>query len=163
MIADLHERVEEAERVRAALERERLEVAAHERRMVLEAARNEAAKMRDLEGRFEEMQKRWQERADATVAKIAETAERRKAVDEAQRQTAKVRREMREDWERLVPVSGAPSAAPKLKIEEGVRVRVKGIRDLARVRRVLGKRALRSGSRFHEDADFGGGCGRGFS
>src|SRR5205814_9728324 len=59
---------------------------------------------------------------------------------QAQRQTAKHAREMREDWETsIVPaaVKASPGAAPKLKIEEGVRVRVKGLRDLARVRRVL--------------------------
>ncbi len=148
LIADLHQRLEEADSVRQSLERERLEVAAHERRVVLEAARNEAAKMRDLETRFEEMQKRWQERADATVAKIEETAERRKSVDEAQRQTAKLRREMREDWETIVPAAAAPEPTHKLKIEEGVRVRVKGIRDLARVRRWLGN------GRFEVEAGF---------
>jgi DNA mismatch repair protein MutS2 len=148
LIADLHQRLEEADRVRQSLERERLEVAAHERRLVLEAARNEAVKMRDLETRFEEMQKRWQERADATVAKIEETAERRKSVDEAQRQTAKLRREMREDWETIVPASATPEPTQKLKIEGGVRVRVKGIRDLARVRRLLGK------GRFEVEAGF---------
>jgi DNA mismatch repair protein MutS2 len=148
LIADLHQRLEETDRVRASLERERLEVAAHERRMALEAARSEAAKMRDLETRFEEMQKRWQERADATVAKIEETAERRKSVDEAQRQTSKLRREMREDWERIIPATAAPESAHKPKIEEGVRVRVKGIRDLARVRRVLGN------GRFEVEAGF---------
>lgn len=148
LIADLHQRLEDADRVRQSLERERLEVAAHERRLVLEAARNEAAKMRDLETRFEEMQKRWQERADATVAKIEETAERRKSVDEAQRQTAKLRREMREDWETIVPAAATPEPTHKLKIEEGVRVRVKGIRDLARVRRLLGN------GRFEVEAGF---------
>jgi len=148
LIADLHQRLEEADSVRQSLEHERLEVAAHERRLVLEAARNEAAKMRDLETRFEEMQKRWQERADATVAKIEETAERRKSVDEAQRQTAKLRREMREDWETIVPAAATPEPTHKPKIEEGVRVRVKGIRDLARVRRLLGN------GRFEVEAGF---------
>jgi DNA mismatch repair protein MutS2 len=152
LIADLHRRLDDTGRLRELLERERLELAAHERRIVLEAARNEAVKLRDLETRFEEMQRRWQERADATVAKIAETAERRKSVDEAQRQTSKLRREMREDWESLalpvnVPAGNLP-AAPKLKIEEGVRVRVKGIRELARVRRLLGN------GRFEVEAGF---------
>jgi DNA mismatch repair protein MutS2 len=152
LIADLHKRLEDTSRLRESLERERLELAAHERRIALEAERNESAKLRDLEARFDEMQKRWQERADATVAKIAETAERRKAVDEAQRQTSKLRREMREDWENMAGAANVPAGAPavpsKLKIEEGVRVRVKGIRDPARVRRVLGN------GRFEVEAGF---------
>ncbi len=156
LIADLHKRLEDTARLRESLERERLELAAQERRMVAEAARHEAEKIRGLETRFEEMQRRWQERADATIVKIAETAERRKSVDEAQRQTSKLRREMREDWESIAmpasnPAGGPPgnsSAPPRLKIEEGVRVRLKGIRDLARVRRPLGN------GRFEVEAGF---------
>jgi DNA mismatch repair protein MutS2 len=50
---------------------------------------------------------------------------------------------MREDWETSVLPAQAPADAPrKLRIEEGVRVRVKGLRDLARVRRVLGNDRL---------------------
>ncbi|MDQ1473146.1 MAG: mismatch repair protein MutS2 [Bryobacterales bacterium] len=143
LIADLHKRLEAAEQQREALERERLEMGARGRREALEAERQLTAKLRDLEARFEELQRRWQDRADEAVAKIAETAERRKSVDQAQRQTAKVSREMREDWETSVLPAQAPADAPrKLRIEEGVRVRVKGLRDLARVRRVLGNDRL---------------------
>ena len=140
LIASLHNRLEESTRLKEELERERLKLAARERQNAIDSERREAAKIRELEGRFDEMETRWRERADETLAKIAETADRRKAVDEAQRQTSKVRREMREDWEAILPtVSSAP---PKLKIEEGVRVRVKGIREIARVRRDLGNGKL---------------------
>jgi DNA mismatch repair protein MutS2 len=148
LIADLHKRLEDTEQQRALLERERLEMGARGRREALEAERQLTAKLRDLETRFEEIQRRWQDRADDAVAKIAETAERRKSVDHAQRQTAKVSREMREDWESSVlpaassSASGPADASRKLKIEEGVRVRVRGLRDLARVRRVLGNDRL---------------------
>jgi DNA mismatch repair protein MutS2 len=136
LIAELHNRLEESTRLKEELERERLKLAARERQNAIDSERREAAKLRELEGRFEEMEARWRERADETLARIAETADRRKAVDEAQRQTSKVRREMREDWEAIVPT--VSSAAHKLKIEEGARVRVKGIREPARVRRDLG-------------------------
>jgi DNA mismatch repair protein MutS2 len=94
------------------------------------------------------MQKRWQERADETVAKLAETAERRKAVDDAHRQTARVKREMREDWEKIAASPGGVPPQRELKIEEGTRVRLKGIREPARVRRLLG------GGRFEVEAGF---------
>ncbi len=140
LIADLHNRLEESTRVKEALERERIQIA-------IDAERREAAKMRELEERFDTLEKQWRERTDETLAKIAETADKRKAVDEAQRQTSKVRREMREDWESIVPApQGAP--APRLKLEEGARVRVKGIRDPARVRRDLGN------GRFEVEAGF---------
>jgi len=146
LIADLHDRLEDSARLKAELEKERLSLAARERQNAIDAQRREAAKLRELEERFDEMERRWRERADETLAKIAESTDRRKAVDEAQRQTSKVRREMREDWETIIPI--AATAPPKLKIEEGVRVRIKGIREVARVRRDLGNQ------RFEVEAGF---------
>ncbi len=147
LIADLHSRLEESARMKVELERERAALVARERQNVLDSERREAAKMSELEDRFGEMEKRWCERAEETLTKIAETTDRRKAVDEAQRQTSRVRREMREDWDALLP-SVSPAAAPKLKVAEGVRVRVKGIRQPARVRRDLGN------GRFEVEAGF---------
>ncbi|HVW83094.1 MAG TPA: endonuclease MutS2 [Bryobacteraceae bacterium] len=147
LIADLHRRLEETDLLRSSLERERLTLAARERQIALDAERKEAAKLRELEARFEEIERRWKDRADETVAKIAQTAERRKAVDQAQRETSRVRREMREDWEAtMVPTQ--TEAPRRLKVEEGVRVRVKGIREPARVRRALGN------DRFEVEAGF---------
>jgi DNA mismatch repair protein MutS2 len=141
LIANLHRRLEEADRAREALDRERAALAAREKKTAEEAARRETEKLRDLEARFDELQKRWQERADQTVAKIEESAERRKAVDHAYRETARVRREMREDFEsNLANAPADRGAQPKRpKIEEGTRIRIKGIREPARVRRVLGE------------------------
>jgi DNA mismatch repair protein MutS2 len=137
LIANLHRRLEETDALRESLERERTALTAREKQVLQEAERKETAKLRDLESRFEEMQNRWQARADETVARVAGTAERHKAVDQAKRETSKFKREMREEWETMVP---AEAAVPrKLKIEEGARVRLKGIRDIARVRRVLGE------------------------
>ena len=147
LLADLHARLDENNRLSESLERERLELAARERRIALEAERKEAAKISELESRFEEMQRRWQSRADETLAKIAETADKRKAVDQAQRQASRLSREMREDWESAMKPAAA-GAAPQLKIEEGTRVRVKGIRQPARVLRALGN------DRFEVEAGF---------
>ena len=99
---------------------------AREKQIAQDAERKEAAKLRELEARFDEMQRRWQERGDETLARIAETAERRKAVDEAHRQTARVRREMREDWETIIPAKRASPSSANCKIEEGTRVRAEG-------------------------------------
>jgi DNA mismatch repair protein MutS2 len=148
LIASLHKRLEETRRVQTSLEQERAALAVREKQIVQDSERREAAKLRDLEARFAEMQRRWQERGDEIVARIAETAERRKAVDEAHRQTARASREMREDWEKIVPQSDAPAVSRKLKIEEGMRVRLKGIREPARVRRSLGD------GRFEVEAGF---------
>ena len=142
LIADLHERLDETNRLRATLESEREALVVRERQLATDWARKEAAKLSELESRFDEMQRRWQERADETVARIAETADRRKSIDQAQRQTAKLGREMREDWEATVVQKEAVAAAPRAKIVEGARVRLKGIRDIARVSRLLGHERL---------------------
>jgi len=147
LIASLHKRLEETQRVEALLEQERAALVIRVKQMVQDAEKKETAKLRELEGRFDEMQRRWQERGDEIAARIAETAERRKAVDEAHRQTARASREMREDWEKIVPGPDTP-VARKLKIGEGMRVRLKGIREPARVRRALGD------GRFEVEAGF---------
>lgn len=143
LIADLHQQLEETGRVREALERERVALGVHARQMALESERREKAKLDELEARFEEMRSRWQARADETVARVAESTDRRKSVDQAQRQTTKLGREMREEWEAAIAQAGGGDAdkavvAPRAKIAEGARVRVKNIRDIARVTRLLG-------------------------
>ncbi len=137
LIANLHKRMAQTGALEASLERERAALVEREKQIEQEWERKETAKLRELESRFEEMQRRWQERGDETLARISETAERRKALDEAHRQTARVKREMREDWEKIVQQPGQAGATPRLKIAEGTRVRLKGIREPARVRRIL--------------------------
>jgi DNA mismatch repair protein MutS2 len=137
LIANLHKRLEETNRLETSLQRERTALVDREKQIVVDWERKETTKLRDLETRFDEMQSRWQARGDEALARIQETAEKRKAVDEALRQTARVKREMREDWEKILPQSGE-AVTRKLNIAEGTRVRLKGIREPARVRRVLG-------------------------
>jgi DNA mismatch repair protein MutS2 len=147
LIANLHKRLEETRRIEGELERERSALAAREKQIVLDAERRETAKLREIEERFDEMQRHWQERGDEIMARIAETAEKRKAVDEAHRQTARAKREMREDFEKIGTQAG-PAVNRKLTITEGTRVRLKGIREPARVRRLLGH------DRFEVEAGF---------
>jgi DNA mismatch repair protein MutS2 len=147
LIANLHKRLEDARRQETQLEQERAALVLREKQITHDAERKEAAKLKELESRFDEMQRRWQERSDDIMARIAETAEKRKAVDEAHRQTARAKREMREDWEKIGTQAG-PEAHRKLNIQEGARVRLKGIREPARVRRVMGA------GRFEVEAGF---------
>jgi len=148
LIASLHKRIEEVDAQLTSLHQERAALAAREKQLVLAAEKKETARLRELETRFEEMQRRWQERGDEVIARITETAERRKAVDEAHRLTARASREMREDWEKVVQQPDQSSASRALRIAEGMRVRLKGIREPARVRRVLGE------GRFEVEAGF---------
>ena len=136
-----------------SLERERAALVAREKQIARSRSGRRRRSCANSKVASRRCERRWQERADETVARIAETAERRKAVDEAQRadsavQDAKCAKTGRRSFRKPARM---PDRA-KLKIEEGTRVRLKGIREPARVRRVLGRRPLRSGSRLHEDA-----------
>ena len=147
LIADLHRRLEEAEKARKDMERARLELGARERRLLLDADIKEKARIRDLEERFDEMRRSWEEKSAETIArleaKIAENADRRKALDHVQRDTSRFAREMREDWQSKVLSNKQPGADRVVPaIEEGCRVRVTGLRDLARVRKLLGSGQL---------------------
>ena len=77
--------------------------------------------------------------------------DRRKADQDAQRRVAKTKRELREDFQTTVLSTQDDSRQDRiqpLRIEEGVRVRLKDVRDPARVRRILGN------GRFEVEAGF---------
>ena len=144
LIASLHHRLADTNRLQTALEADRAAIVVRERQIEDHWEKKGNAQLRELEDRYEEMQRAWQERADATLARIEETAEKRKAVDVAIRETSRFKREMREEWENIIPTGPVKN----LKIEVGSRVRLKGIREAARVRRVL------NDGRFEVEAGF---------
>ncbi len=130
----------ETERELAA---ERARLAEEERRWKAEFERREAARIRELEAKTEELIARFDNQSREMMERLAETGERRKAEDLAQRKIARVKREFREQVA-AATATGEPQAGAKaaLKVEEGARVRVRGIREIARVRRLLGNDAV---------------------
>ncbi len=75
------------------------------------------------------------------IGEISQGGDRRKADQDAQRRVSKAKRELREDFQTTVLATQDDSRQDRiqpLRIEEGVRVRLKDVRDPARVRRVLG-------------------------
>src|SRR5262249_59225871 len=74
-----------------------------------------------------------------TLERIRQSSEQRKAADQAARGVAKVKRELREEFQNTVlTVAAGTPAEPPRRIEEGARVRLKGVSEPARVRRQLG-------------------------
>jgi DNA mismatch repair protein MutS2 len=122
--ADLQKRIDEAQRREASLQRE--------------FERREAAKIRELEERNDRLVAQFESNARETIENIVQSAESRKAAEQASRKVAKTRREFREAFAGAVR-EAAPEAAPKQPdIQEGARVVLKGVRSPARVRRILG-------------------------
>src|ERR1051325_5854733 len=115
-----------------ALQAERREIAA--RQQALDARersldqvwdRKYAAKIKELEQRASELSADFEQRAQAAIGELSQ---------KARAKIARTKREYQEAVEALVP---AAHAAPRLKLEEGARVRLKGIRQAATVRRLL--------------------------
>jgi len=130
---ELHLRVANAREHEEALSRERAKLRLREEQLTAEFAKREAQKFAVLERGFEETLADFR----VTAAQTLEELDQKQAAGKARVKTAKVEREFKERIEKLGPVS---AAAPTLdtQIREGVRVRLKGIREIARVRRILG-------------------------
>jgi DNA mismatch repair protein MutS2 len=140
-LAELHRRIEDS----ATLEQElRAKIADYERRekeLAREWEKRESAKLKELERRTDEALARFEGQAQETIGKITQTADRRKAEQEAQRRVAKTKRELREDFQTTVLATQDDSRQGRiqpLRIEEGARVRLRDVREPARVRRKLG-------------------------
>src|SRR5262249_28262084 len=115
------------------------ELAEREKTLALEWEKRESAKLKELERRCDQALDRFEADSRETIERLRQSAEQRKAADQAARGVAKVKRELREEFQNIVLAgsAGAP-AEPQRRIEEGVRVRLRGVRDPARVRRKLG-------------------------
>ena len=114
---------------------------AREKEIAREWEKRETAKLKELERRTDEALAKFEEQAQETIGKIAQSADRRKAEQDAQRRVAKTKRELREDFQTTVLSTQDDSRQGRiqpLRIEEGARVRLQDVREPARVRRMLG-------------------------
>ena len=137
----MHRRVEETQALERSLRDKLAELEKREKELAREWEKRETAKLKELERRTEQALARFEEQAQETIGKMAQTADRRKAEQDAQRRVSKAKREMREDFQTTVLATQDDSRQDRirpLRIEEGVRVRLKDVREPARVRRKLG-------------------------
>ena len=136
-LSELHDRIDQVAKAEEELRRQREALEARERGLAKEWEQREAAKLRELERRCDAAISDFEAQARDTIDKILEGSEQRKAAEQASRRVSKARREFQEQVQRTV-LSNSPSATPVVPIEEGSRVRLKGIREPARVRRRIG-------------------------
>jgi len=141
-LSELHQRVEEAAAREQQLSRMQADLAAREKELAREWERRESAKLKELERRCELVLANFEAKAESTIERLSQTADRKKAVEAAQRTVAKSKRELREEFETTVLATRDDARQGELgrrpKIQEGARVRLQGIREPARVRRLLG-------------------------
>ncbi len=144
-LAELHRRIEETQTLEGNLIQARAELERREKELAREWEKREGAKLKELERRTDAALARFEEQAQEAIGKITQTADKRKADQEAQRRVAKTKRELREDFQTTVLATEDDSRQGRiqpLRIEEGARVRLRDVREPARVRRKLGNGRL---------------------
>ena len=135
-LAELHERLDRLSKAEAELKDQRQALAAREQSLAKEWQQRESAKFKEMDQRLQSTIAQFEAEGRQTIEKILSSAEQRKAAEQAERRVAKTRREFEERARETVH-GERPSGAPVAKIEEGSRVRLKGVREPARVRRKL--------------------------
>jgi DNA mismatch repair protein MutS2 len=150
-LSELDRQLTEASELRRGLEEERKRLAAREKTLADEWARRETAKIKELERQAELVLDRFEAQAQEAIGKLATSGDQKRAAAQAQRNVAKVKRELREEMQTAVLSTQSDAregAIAPLKIAEGARVRLRNVREPARVRRLLG------GDRIEVEAGF---------
>jgi DNA mismatch repair protein MutS2 len=150
-LAELHRRIEETQSLEQRLRESMERLARREKELAGEWEKRETAKLKELERRTDLALARFEEQARETIGKLGQTSERRKAEQEALRKVSKAKRELREDFQTTVLSTEDDSRQDRilpLRVAEGARVRLKNVRDPARVLRLLGN------GRFEVEAGF---------
>ncbi|MFB3825724.1 MAG: endonuclease MutS2 [Bryobacteraceae bacterium] len=140
-LAELHRRVAEVQELERTLVEERRRLKEREAEIARDWEKRESAKLKEMERRTEEVLARFDEQARATIGGIVQATRDRKAAERAERQVAKAKRELREELDATVLSTRDEARQGELRrprVEEGARVRLRDVREPARVRRVLG-------------------------
>jgi DNA mismatch repair protein MutS2 len=127
-LAELHKQMEAIEEERAGVAAREQAVEARERSLEQTLERKYAARTAEIERRAAELSSEFERRAQETIGELSQ---------KARAKVAKTRREYQEAVEAVAKVAPANRTAPIPKLAEGVRVRLKGIRQPATVRRLL--------------------------
>jgi DNA mismatch repair protein MutS2 len=138
-LSELHRRLETTADLERTLKIKVEELAERERALARDWGKRESAKLKELERRCDQVLEKFEADSRETLERIRQSSEQRKAADQAARGVAKVKRELREEFQNAVlTVAAGTPAEPPPRIEEGARVRLKGVSEPARVRRKLG-------------------------
>lgn len=139
-LSELHRRLEEATRLADELRGQKDALTAHEAALAKQWADRESAKLKEMDRRCELILEKFDVQAKETIERIVAGASQKNASAQALRQVGRAKRELREELETTVLSTRDESRQgdlQRLKIVEGVRVRIKGVREPARVRRKL--------------------------
>jgi DNA mismatch repair protein MutS2 len=134
---ELHQRLRRTAMEEQDLREQRQALEAREQTLAKEFEQREKAKFKELDDRLRSALAEFEAQTLETIQKVLAGAEQRKAARQAERRVAKSKREL-EEKARMAVFGETPVQQQRfIPIEEGARVRLKGIREPARVRRKL--------------------------
>jgi DNA mismatch repair protein MutS2 len=137
-LAELHERLDKSTTLQRELEQRLAQVKARESDLERSYKRRESEMVRKLQNRFDEVVANFEARALDTIQNVKELREQKKLQDQAKLQVARVKREGMEELQtHVIAAAQTPAQYAKPKLEEGARIILKGIRQPARVRRII--------------------------
>jgi DNA mismatch repair protein MutS2 len=135
-LSELHERLDRMTEAELEFRRQQQALEAREQSLAKEWERRETAKLKEVDQRLADAVAGFEAQAQEAIQKVLASSEQRKAADQAERRLSKTRREL-EQQARAAVFGETLAAQPKFVIEEGARVRLKGVREPARVRRKM--------------------------
>jgi DNA mismatch repair protein MutS2 len=140
LLSELHRQLEENARRATELETATAQIKQREASLATDAVKREQQRQRDWARKSEEIVADFEARAQAMMEQVSQASENRKAAEQAQRIIAKTRREFREEAAEAIgppPAVAGQARPPQANVEEGSRVRLKDMREVATVRRLL--------------------------
>lgn len=135
-LSELHRRLDEVKAKQTALAEERVRGEREAAKERDDFRKKEDAKRADLEKRADASLKRFEQQAQEILNTLRQSGTSNKQVEIALRKVVRAQAEFKEELREAVAPE-KDSTKPKLVIDEGSRVRLRGIREPARVRRFL--------------------------
>lgn len=135
-LQELHRRLDVVARTERELREQQQSLVVREQSLAKEYEQREKSKFKEVDDRLQGALAEFESQSRETIQKILASGEQRKAAEQAERRIAKTKREF-EETARSAVFGETPAAKPFAAIEEGSRVRLKGVREPARVRRKL--------------------------
>jgi DNA mismatch repair protein MutS2 len=135
---ELHQRLRRTAIEEQDLREQRQALEVREQTLSKEFEQREKAKFKELDERLRSALAEFEAQTQETIQKLLAGGEQRKAAEQAERRVAKSKREF-EEKARVAVFGEAPTPQQQrfIPIEEGARVRLKGVREPARVKRKL--------------------------
>ena len=133
----LEQKVHEASALGDKLRERELELVERERRLLADAEKRAAKRIREIEERSEAAQKRFAEEAERVIEQVLSSPEQRKAAERSLRQVARTKREYQEA---VTGIKEDRKPAPQVAVEAmqvGCRVRLRDVGDPAKVLRIM--------------------------